>query len=222
MMHRPDLYSGIRAAIDDGSASTTIPAWALGMLGDIADGRVAITAVRHPLGFLCLPVERRADHGVCLHLWSTDEPPVDLTTSGMHCHSWDLLSYVLYGRVRNTVLSIADDRPTHRVFEVVSHGEVDEIRATSHRVSYAIRGVAEYTAGQIYTLPAGVFHSTTIPDGRAAATVALGRTASDHDDLSLGPLDASTHHVRRHRCTPEETARAARRSLWHLAAGELR
>jgi hypothetical protein len=211
-------YDDIYTEIAVGTASDTVPAWALEVLTGVADGRVETAAVRHPLGFLCLPVERRDGYGVCLHLWTAGGTAAHVTTSDVHCHSWDLISYVLYGQVRNLLISIDGTSPTHRVFEVVSRGDIDEIRATPRTVSYASREVDEYRGGQTYTLPAGVFHSTAIPDGRAAATVALGRTTSDHGDLTLGPLDAPTHHVRRRRCDPEETVRAARRSVQHIVA----
>lgn len=211
-------YSDIRHEIASGGAADTLPRWARGVLGDIGAGRAPADAVRHPLGFLCIPVERSGDLGVCLHIWTPDVAPAPATTSAVHCHSWELVSFVLYGSVRNTRADVTDapaegpDGATHRVFEVVSRGEEDELRATSRTVRYAPGDEGVHGAGAVYGLPAGVFHSTVVEGGPDAATVALGRREAASGDLSLGPLDIGTHRTRRARCGPDEAARAALRS----------
>ncbi|MFI0349561.1 hypothetical protein [Actinomadura sp. 9N407] len=217
-------YSDIQHEIVAGTAAATLPRWARGVLGAIAEGRTPLSAVRHPLGFLCIPVERTGDLGVCLHIWSPEVAPVPATTSGVHCHSWELVSFVLYGSVRNTRADVADapasgpDGATHRVFEVVSQGEMDELRATDRTVRYAEGDAGVHGTGAVYSLPAGVFHSTVIEGGPDAATVALGRQERPCGDLSLGPLDSASHRTRRTRCGPDETARAALRSARRIEA----
>src|SRR5258708_22070643 len=86
----------------------------------IADCRSEIRAVRHPLGFLCLPIERHDDCGLCVHLWGSRVAQARSTTSGMHAHSWDLVSLVLAGELRNDVVAVLDEHPTHRVFAAIS------------------------------------------------------------------------------------------------------
>ncbi|MFB4316177.1 hypothetical protein [Actinomadura sp. 21ATH] len=217
-------YSDIRREIAAGTAAETLPRWAGRVLGDIGAGRAAASAVRHPLGFLCIPVERSGALGVCLHIWSPEVAPARATTSAVHCHSWELVSFVLYGSVRNTRADVADapaagpDGATHRVFEVVSRGEVDELRATARTVRYAAGDAGVHGTGAVYSLPAGVFHSTVIEDGPDAATVALGRQDPGRGDLSLGPLEGGSHEARRLRCGPDETVRAALRSARRIEA----
>lgn len=186
-------------------------AWALKILGDIAEGRLPITAVRHPLGFLCLPLERSGEYGVCLHIWSAYVEPARNTTSQVHCHSWDLISHVLYGQVRNVhaVVTDAVAEATHQVFEVLSGPTEDRISPTGRTVRYAAGHVDDFSSGDTYTLAAGAFHSSVIPHGGEAATIALGRTRPDRGDLSLGPLTTRPHHVRREHYDTAETARAA-------------
>ncbi|MEW9531418.1 hypothetical protein [Microbispora sp. NPDC049125] len=193
--------------------------WASGVLGDIAGGRSGVRAVRHPLGFVCLPLERAGELGVCLHLWSATLPQARSTTSQVHCHSWDLVSHVLYGEVRNVhaVVTDAARDATHRVFEVVSTPDGDVIRPTGRTVRYAAGQAELFGPGDTYTLSAGAFHSSVIPEGGEAATVALGRGRPGLGDLSLGPLGTPAHQVRRERLDDDGTARAAelaRRSLW--------
>lgn len=217
-------YTDIYRDIVTGRATATVPRWARRVLGDVADGRVSVSAVRHPLGFLCLPVERTGDLGVCLHIWTPEVESMKATTSGVHCHSWELVSFVLYGEVRNTRARVADvpasgpDRATHRVFEVVSRGEVDELKATDRTVRYAPGDAGTHGTGAVYTLPAGVFHSTFIEGGPDAATVALGRQGDNAGNLSLGPLSTPSHQLRRMRCGPDEMARVALRSAQRIEA----
>jgi hypothetical protein len=223
------LYEDVYAEITGGTAAASLPGWALGVLADIATGKRPINAVRHPLGFVCLPVERCGHLGVCLHLWSPLLARATTTTSQVHCHSWELVSFVLYGRLRNILAGI-EEGATHRVFEIISHGDLDEVRATERTVRCTSAAMQTHRAGDVYTLPAGVFHSTVIEAGDDTATVALGRTATAGTgpaatvatpigaDLSLGELGTPTHRVGRQRCDAAETAHAARLSAKRLAA----
>ncbi|ETK36524.1 hypothetical protein [Microbispora sp. ATCC PTA-5024] len=208
-------YQDVLDTIDGGRTRE----WALDVLGEIAAGGSGVRAVRHPLGFLCLPVERAGEFGVCVHVWSAGAAHAVSTTSQVHCHSWDLVSHVLYGQVRNVhaVVSDAADHPTHRVFAVTSTPDGDVIRPTGRTVRYAAGRAELFGPGDTYTLGAGAFHSSVIPEGGEAATVALGRGRPGLGDLSLGPLATPLHHVRRERLDDAETARAAelaRRSIW--------
>ena len=218
-------YAGIhrlldRAASGDSAGGEAIRCWVLDVLTGIADGRRRLDAVRHPLGFLCLPVERSGDDGICVHLWSPDTATAEPTTSTVHSHSWDLFSYVLFGQVSNEIVKVADDAsdPAYRIYEVHSQGEVDEIRATPRLVRRSTGEVQVNSEGEAYALPAGNFHETVTPPGRQAATVALGRVRRGLCDLSLGSVDGHTHRVRRQRCDRQTTVRAARTIADRVAA----
>jgi hypothetical protein len=212
-------YSDLYAAIQHGGAGDSVRCWAFDRLDEVAEGRRRLDGVRHPLGFVCLPLERLGGRGVCVHLWCTGMARAQPTTSAVHSHSWDLFSYVLFGQVRNQVVAVVDapERPAHRVFEVRSHGDVDEIRATARLVRSAPSAVELASAGGSYHLPAGGFHVTTIPDMQDTATIALGDSRPGTADLSLGAIDTPTHQVRRQRCDSEETALAARIAADRLA-----
>ena len=173
-------YEEIREEIRAGTAARTLPAWAVRVLDDVAAGRSRVPAVRHPLGFVCLPVERTGDFGVCLHIWTPEVRPAPSTTSPVHCHSWDLVSFVLYGTVRNVRMDIDTDADVggasegtpggrsaaqaRQIFEVVSEDGVDELRATGRTVRYSPGHSSTHRTGEAYTLPAGVFHTTLIED----------------------------------------------------------
>jgi len=212
-------YAKIETAMRQCTAADWVPRWALELLRDIASGRRDLTTVRHPLGFLCIPAQRTGEHGICVHVWTPALQPA-LTTSQVHSHSWDLTSYVLYGTLHNQRIQVADagTTATHRIFEVRSHGDMDELHATNRLVSCEPEAASEYGAGCVYFLPAGEFHTTVVPGQQEVATVALGRSRPHAADLSVGTRQARSHAITRSRCDASETARAARQVAGRLAA----
>ena len=213
------IYVELSKAIERGVAEQ-VTQWAQGILDELVTGQRSTKAVSHPLGFLCLPIHRLNDEGVCIHLWGPRWHRASVSTSPVHCHSWELLSWVLAGELHNQPVQVTTDTeaPTHRVFEVHS-GEVgDEIRATERLVRHRVHRTTEHRAGDRYRLPAGVFHQTLVPDAEdLVATVALGRTRTGGLDLSLGGLHTTDHQVRRQLCGEQDTAAAAAAALDAIA-----
>ena len=208
-------YSEVHREIRAGEADQ-LERRVLRALEAVAAGGHQVAAVAHPLGFGCIPLHRSRTHGICLHLWPAQLAPAVLTTSDVHCHSWDLVSYVLYGRLRNDVLCVTEaDPPTHRVFEVHSRGGLDELRATSRLVRCRPQATEFTEAGGSYSLPAGAFHRT-VPPGGEAGTLVLARYRPHTRDLSVGDIDTPDHRVRRKQCSAAETrllAEAGQRSI---------
>lgn len=206
-------YPALERAARRGAA-TELMRHAASELERVVSGRRALRAVRHPLGFVCLPVLRDGPRGVCVHVFGPADPV--LTDHQVHCHSWELTSTVLYGRLGNRRMRIRDEaeHPTHRVFEVRSDPSgVDELRPTE-RLVRCLPGTEQTSSrGQTYALPAGEFHTTVVPDGRPAATLVLGLTLPGRADLSLGPLGAPGHRVVRSMCDADRTARIARAAV---------
>ncbi|POM23918.1 hypothetical protein BTM25_25440 [Actinomadura rubteroloni] len=192
----------------------TLRAWAREILERAAGPGVA--AVHHPLGFVCLPVERDGGEGVCLHLWTSVLPAATPTTSAIHCHSWELVSYVLFGAVGNRLPELAPDgRPTHRLFEVTSGPDGDELRPTGRTVRHAAGTAERFGTGAVYRLPAGVFHESVV--AADAATIALGAERPGRPNLSLGPLGAAAHRVARRPCEGAALRAVARAALAGLS-----
>jgi len=194
------------------AAATVSLDWLTEELRGVASGvRTEVTGVCHPLGFTCLPIRRDGPFGLCVHLWTDRLAHAEPTTSGVHCHSWELQSRVLYGSVRNTVMHAVetDQNPTHRIFEVHSGGGRDELRATPQVVRCSPGPTEVRAAGDDYTLAAGVFHTTEVTPGEETATVVFGQTRDDGTDRSLGPVGGQTHWIERRYCDPAVTALAA-------------
>ena len=210
---------------------TAVTDWAVDALRGVAAGSRPLRAVRHPLGFTCLPVERAGQDGVCVHLWSPRTDRATPTTSPVHAHCWELTSYALFGRLDNRVMevadaregvipwaSLADGRGLYRVLDVRTRKEADELVPTIRLVHCWPGGRQAVRAGDVYSLPAGVFHATDVPAGTETATVALGRLVPGAPDCSLGPPGAAPHRVRRRLCNAGQTAAIARIVLDRLTA----
>ncbi|WP_433760826.1 hypothetical protein [Nocardia sp. CA-135398] len=213
-------YARLRKLIGSDAAGPAVRGWARDFMTAVLDGSVEVGAIRHPLGFLCFPAWREGGLGVCVHVW-TDGLRSHPTTSAMHAHSWDLLSVVLYGEVGNEILEVESsaDRATHRIFEIHSGADGDVVRASERLVRYRTRSSEHFRAGEVYTLPHGVFHLSDVRG--EAATVVLGEVRRGRPDRSLGALATADHWVHRTSCTRTETRRAAQTVLDHLQAPTL-
>lgn len=182
---------------------------ALAVVTDLARAGPGPTAVRHPLGFHCLPVVRADEYGLCVHVWDSgsdvDDPPP-------HSHSWELASYVLDGAVVNREIDVIDTAvgASDRVYAVDSVGDLDRVRLTARLVRRAERARSRTARGGTYTLRAGRFHATTVPPGSGAITVVKGTSVPGCHDLVLGPLDGEPHDTVRAHCDPAETTAVAR------------
>ncbi len=213
-------YAKLERAIRRRSAAEVIAALYQGGLWDVAKGARPMQATRHPLGFACLPLYRNGTDGVCVHIRPAGTKQT-LTTSEVHCHSWDLLSYVLFGGVFNQCFHIVDteDGPW-RVFRVRSSGDTDHITPTDRLVDLKSGEPTLYGGGEFYELPAGAFHaSSQLPDS-SATTVVLGRYHPEIADLTLGRPAITAHPMWRRRYTEEETAALAQQLIMRLASLE--
>lgn len=211
-------YAQVHEDISRGVAHKTLPNLAANVLIDIVEGDSGLRAVRHPLGFACFPVLRHGNDGICVHAWSAETAVPTRAPFSVHSHSWDLLSYVLYGTVHNQLVTILDrpSTPTHQMFEIRSSGRFDEIRATPHLVSWTKARTQMIPAGSAYSLAAGQFHTVDVPVDYHAATIVLGRSRPEAADLSLGEIGTPDHRTYRQPCSPSETTRLAAAVLRRL------
>ena len=198
-------YAGI---VHAGEIPDEVRERALQAVRHVAGGISGLRAVRHPLGFLCFPIERHHLGGVCVHVWSPELPGAAPTTSEIHAHSWDLVSFVLHGELWNERVAIVDGEASYRVFEVHSDDDDrDELRATPRLVGCRVLTRDLSPRGTTYALEAGRFHQTIATE---ATTIAVGMSHRGSHDLTLGPVDCGTHVVQRKCCDEQESVAAAR------------
>lgn len=190
------------------------------VLDQIVSREWELAAIRHPLGFLCLPLVREPGWGVCIHVWTGRLPARRPTTSGMHAHSWDLESFVLYGVLGNAVFDLTPDcaSGTYQLLDVVSGADCDEIQPTGRRVTCTEVSRDLISSGEVYLLPTGVFHETFLGADPEVATLVLAQT-QDLPDRVLGPVDLRAHVVTRQRCTGDDTRAVAQMVRDRLTGG---
>ncbi|HET6211996.1 MAG TPA: hypothetical protein VFE14_03880 [Micromonosporaceae bacterium] len=199
-----DEAAELGGLIAAGTAGGQLRACATDVL--IRAARYADALIRHPLGFLCLPLHRGTGLGLCLHVWLPGLGDAELTTSPVHAHTWDLTSHVVCGQVNNELIGI-EEGGTHRICAIISEGGVDKISPTSRLVAYRVVGTQRVGPGQTYTLPAGRFHTTRTP--AAAATLVLAETRLPPPEYALGDPGTRSHRVVRRPGTREEFRLAA-------------
>ncbi len=171
------------------------------------------SALRHPLGFLYIPLARWPEETLRLHIWPVESERRRLASgevSPVHDHTWHLLSYVICGNVTNFVVDIEQDavNPTNRVFEIYGAGLVDEIRATDTLVRVTGETPTGYGAGEIYSMGSDLLHRTMAGAG-VTATLVLARRTSKRVERALGPIGLGSYEAVRERCPEPEVARAA-------------
>lgn len=211
------IYEVLNQAIRSKSSDQVVELVRKTWLEPIASGESPLCAVRHPLGFTCLPVLRDGIYGICIHLFGERRTPVRMSVSPFHCHSWDLLSHILYGVIGNQHVTVVPGN-TYRVFDTRTTASGDRLLPTEQTVD-ATAGPPDYwTAGTSYELAAGLFHASTVAGRAPAATVVLGLHHPDKPDLTLGALDTPEHRMTRRLHSRAETISLARTALDRLAA----
>lgn len=222
-------YGKLSNSIAAGSAYPEVSTWAVDKLRKVVAGHSPLRAVSHPLGFVCLPLERSGQFGVCLHFWTPATPDgAGLTTSQIHAHSWELESCVLYGELWNQRFQVQDavvaasgnlrapGNSVCRVVEVRSQDGTDELLPTERIVGYAPEQPTVVRTGESYSLPAEAFHVTWVDARSEVVTVALGKTVEGARNQSLGPLNSTAHTVRRQYMSVTETVTLAKSILDRL------
>ncbi|WP_322762121.1 hypothetical protein [Frankia sp. Cr2] len=231
-------YTQLRGQVD-GIRHGAVPDWLTRALVKVATAPDDATVLCHPLGFLCVPVWRFDEGGVCVHVWTRRVSAARPTTSPVHCHSWDLYSLVLAGEVHNhlpRVVPVAPVRtapvrmapvrmapvrmapaPTHRLFDVHSHHDMDEIHATGELVRCEPGRAESVRAGDVYAMAAGTFHLTDIVGGEAA-TLVLAHNRPGGRDRTVGAVYLRDHRVQRAH-SDSITRRWAARAVLQLLTG---
>ena len=203
----------IRKALTTKGSAPSEPVSAL--LRSIARGAYRPAAFFHPLGFVYVPLLRRPEWSLRLHLWSSDGPRTPLTTSPYHMHTWDLISYVHAGRLANELVEVAADRqrPEYRVFDIFGDGSQSTLQPTDQLVRARVSGTEEVGAGEIYGMPAERYHTTLDVGREPLITVALMTYVPGTRERTLGPLTGAAHVVPRHPCSGGELISAVDSAL---------
>src|SRR5260370_637207 len=109
--------------------------------------------------------------------WLPGQATADLTPLPVHAHSWDLASYVLFGRLRNdlphVVAAQSGAADVWRVLEIRSRGDIDDIIPTQRLVHCGPGESALNVRDDAYTLPAGTLPSSAADPTALTVTAAL-------------------------------------------------
>jgi hypothetical protein len=197
-------------------------------LEGVLAGRRDPTMFRHPLDFLCLPLHRSDEYGLCVHAWLPDQDrePRDstLTTSDIHLHTWKLNSRIMYGCVENTLITVTPEskRPDYRIFNIFKDErdeDVDVLKPTKETVLTSVIRTEQVPQGSQYSLDAHQYHKANEGvNGEPTITLLLATDWDDKPQRTLGALEQKGHPVRRERCPAEQVEQVAKVLLHHICA----
>jgi hypothetical protein len=135
-----------------------------------------VNSVWHPLGFANVKVPLSSISAVRLHIW----PPIGLapvsTKELVHDHTWDLTSYVVLGRLTNVLLELHDGGDSgvrKNLVEITHEGDVDVLASLRRQVTVRVASASDYGPGDVYQIPARMFHQTHV-QARPTATLVVG------------------------------------------------
>jgi hypothetical protein len=189
----------IKAMMTHGAPSDDVGVQVDRLLRRIADGQLTLQAIRHPLGFLCAQLDRRADSVLRLHLWPSRPQWKTLTTSPYHMHAWNLVSYVHTGRITNTMVEVQpdEDSPEYRVFQITGDANTDQLRPTEVLVRSSVVSTQTIPPGGLYRIDAGYYHASKADSAGWAVTVALVERVVGATERVLGPVSLGRHRTLR-------------------------
>jgi len=159
-------------------------------LRNILDGVKARqgSITRHPLGFYSSILSEHSGQSIRLHLWS-DNATWALPQFEIHDHAFDLVSIVLYGRVRDSRYDVHLTRTEtrHQFYDVQYDEGVTTLKPTLQYVSCTPGIKQDISSGSTYRVPAGVFHSSCATDHTCAATLVHTRQVGAISPRVIGP-----------------------------------
>jgi hypothetical protein len=178
-------------------------------LEQIAARPASVLAVWHPLELMHVEIGREGDTSLRLHIWGSTPARFDSSGHEVHCHEWDLKSYVICGGLRHFVYRVERGPATHAVYRVEYRGFVNELRHSGREIRCAAPDVRVLEAGQTYQLPAGIYHRV-VGSMITTATLVEARYRRDRSNRVLGSLAGAPSYVtRRWRCPPSLVRKAA-------------
>lgn len=166
----------MRSTLDLAQFSTEMT-WktAISILSDSLNSDRLLPLSRHPLGFLRGDITSNGKLALRLHIWSDLQRYEQHPLWPIHSHSFDLISVVLVGAVRNQIyaLNFESNEPSSRIYGASYEGSQSVLAATDTLCLLGTTESQTIHAGGTYSISHGVYHQTIVPIGTFAATLVL-------------------------------------------------
>ncbi|UFH60467.1 hypothetical protein [Sulfurovum mangrovi] len=128
----------------------------------------------HPLGFIIGTYLNNGREKIRIHIWPKDGGKKQLPYWNIHDHIFDLKSWVLKGEITNIEYDVINDNSSTKCFYDVKYIENQSLMTKSEQhISYKISKKETYAEGEIYTIDAGIFHTSEKTNIGNALTVVL-------------------------------------------------
>lgn len=171
------------------------------ILEHIARNADAVVATYHPLGFIHSKLAEYGNRTLRLHVWGPyGEAQSPAWT--VHDHAFSFESLVIAGSITNVYYDFvsSDDAAAGRLYRVEYKERKSVMTPTTRVGRLAVQRSIVSRRNTQYTVHAGQFHETVMPEGTIASTVVLTTSSSRASEpLVVGALkgNGAIHFVRR-------------------------
>ena len=134
-----------------------------------------------PLGMMRLALEgqNNADSGLFLHFWAPDLPK-SLKKPPLHTHVFHMRSRIIKGMITDTTYrAIPDKTGDYQLVDAECTQEYCSMLNNLQRVRIEIESVRELVSGEIYEVPKGDFHLTSLPNDVQTAITIMEKSMVD-------------------------------------------
>lgn len=150
-----------------------------------------MVAQRHPLGFFACRWPLGGGRSLRLHLWSKQFGWAQEPGWEIHDHVFSFSSLLLAGELKNRVYDIEETSSTgqYSVYEVLYNGSESSLKMIHDGVKLTVSADTVESAGAIYSMDAGILHSSDLTSEKALTIL-----ATMDRDVRLGvPRVVSAH-----------------------------
>ncbi len=202
VVHSPlgglDLQS-VADAVYGESQHARLITWLVDLLHVIIEQPTSVSAVWHPLGCLYVELLRTITRSIRLHVWDIADRGIARSPITVHSHDFDLHSLVLTGSIENRVYSVARGAPTHQIYDIEYHGDINILRPTGSYRRCIPESCSRISQSHSYTILPGEFHQVQGCTRDLTSTFVVADLRPDCQGPLLGPVDgrAVVHTVRR-------------------------
>jgi hypothetical protein len=184
--------------------------------------RIALRAPfrRHPLGFLSCTLLSEGSRRLRLHYWPVAGAFQQSGDCQIHDHLFDFKSWVLGGLIENIEYTASPTGVEHALYEASYVGDTSVLEKTKATVRLQETRRQSFSAGEPYSVSAGVLHQTVRRGDKPAITVLVTDDRSPSAPLVIGPLNGENRYSYVREPVSEQSIEAMLAG-YHLCATEL-
>ena len=142
----------------------------------------------HPLGFVMCKLSDEGDRKIRLHIWPNDRSREQKPTWLIHDHLFDLKSWVLAGKIENTVYGADSSPPNFRIYQASYVNDKSILNRTKRTLSIKEESKSVIASGGVYEVQSGILHRSISLSNKTSVTVCETINKLDKNPVIAGSL----------------------------------